>query len=345
MFSTKIIDWYLDNYRKLPWRETKDPYRIWLSEVILQQTRIDQGLPYYNKFVSHFPTVQALANAPEQAVLQLWEGLGYYSRARNLHFSAQFIVNELQGVFPKNYNDLLQLKGIGDYTAAAIASIAYSEAVPAIDGNVYRVLSRVFGVKDAYDTGAGRKIFKQLAQELLDKTQPDNYNQAVMEFGARVCTPKQPQCETCIFNSSCYALAHNSIASLPYKKGKTKVRKRYFNYFIFLDDANNTVIQQRTAKGIWQGLYEFPLFETDKKASNKKIKKYLKTNYRTEKALLYNVEAVVHKLSHQHLYTHFWIVKTKSKNSKSVAWNTLKNYPFPVLIRNFIKKFHPKKNY
>ena len=166
-----------------------------------------------------------------------------------------------------------------------------------------------------------------------------------MEFGARVCKPKQALCETCIFNGSCYALAHKSIASLPYKKGKTKVQKRYFNYFIFLDEANNTIIQQRTAKGIWQGLYEFPLFESDKKASIKTIKAYLKINYQVEKALLYNEEAIIHKLSHQHLYTHFWIVKTNSKLSKSIAWNTLNNYPFPVLIRNFIKKFHPNKNY
>ncbi len=343
MFHIKIINWYLDNYRKLPWRETKDPYKIWLSEVILQQTRIDQGLPYYNKFVAHFPTVYALAKAPEQRVLQLWEGLGYYSRARNLHFAAQYIVNDLNGVFPKNYTELLQLKGVGDYTAAAIASIAYREVVPAIDGNVYRVLSRVFGIKDAYDTGSGKKVFKALALELIDKKQPDNYNQAVMEFGARVCKPKQPLCDTCIFNNSCYALAQKSIASLPYKKGKTKVRKRFFNYFIFLDQAGNTRIEQRTAKGIWQGLYEFPLFETDKKSSIKIITAYLNKAYQTDKVVLYNDKPIIHKLSHQHLYTHFWIVEV-SNLSESIAWNTLENYPFPVLIRNFIKKFHPNKN-
>ncbi len=344
MFTKKIINWYLDNYRKLPWRETKNPYKIWLSEIILQQTRVAQGLPYYEKFTINFPTVEDLANAEEQTVLKLWEGLGYYSRARNLHFSAKYIVNELNGVFPNSYKTLLTLKGVGEYTAAAIASFAYKEQVAAIDGNVYRVLSRFFGIATAIDSGEGKKQFKELANKLIDSKNPDIFNQALMEFGATVCKPKLPLCDSCIFNNSCFALAHKKIQNLPYKKGKTKVRMRYFNYLVFLDNNKHTIIKQRQGKGIWQNLYEFPLFETNKTASEEDIKQHLIANYKEKNTVLYNENPIVHKLSHQHLYTHFWIVETTALIKKSIAWEGLKNYPFPVLIDNFLKKFNPNKN-
>jgi A/G-specific adenine glycosylase len=345
LFHKKITHWYLHNYRDLPWRNTKDPYKIWLSEIILQQTRVSQGMPYYERFVANYPTVQDLAQAPEQAILKLWEGLGYYSRARNLHFSAKYIATDLDGIFPKNYKDLLKLKGVGDYTAAAIASIAYKEAVPAIDGNVYRVLSRVFGIEEAIDSNEGKKIFKELSQELLDKKNPDTYNQAVMEFGATVCTPKLPKCESCIFNSSCYALANKKIKDLPFKKGKIKVRKRYFNYLVFLDENNNTIIVQRKGKGIWENLYQFPLFESEKASNEAAVLDYINNKTIVKSIQLYNEKALVHKLSHQHLYSHFWIIKTVVLAKKSITWKKLNDYPFPILIRNFIKNFHPKKNY
>jgi A/G-specific adenine glycosylase len=306
---------------------------------------VNQGLPYYEKFVKNYPTVQDLAQAPEQAVLKLWEGLGYYSRARNLHFSAKYIIADLDGVFPKNYKDLLNLKGVGDYTAAAIASFAYKEIVPAIDGNVYRVLSRVFGIEEAIDSGAGKKIFKELSIELLDKKNPDTYNQALMEFGATVCTPKLPKCESCVFNSSCYALANKKTKVLPFKKGKIKVRKRYFNYLVFLDENNNTIIAQRKGKGIWENLYQFPLFESEKESNEAEVLHYINDKGIIKSIQLYNEKALVHKLSHQHLYSHFWIIKTAVLTEKNITWETLNNYPFPILIRNFIKNFHPKKNY
>jgi len=339
-----MTTWYLYNYRELPWRNTKDPYKIWLSEIILQQTRVSQGLPYYEEFVKNFPTVQDLAQAPEQTVLKLWEGLGYYSRARNLHFSAKYILADLEGVFPKNYKDLLKLKGIGDYTAAAIASFAYQEIVPAIDGNVYRVLSRVFGVFEAIDSGEGKKIFKKLSEELIDKKNPDTYNQAVMEFGATVCTPKLPKCKSCIFNTSCYALANKKISALPFKKGKIKVRKRHFNYLVFLDENNNTLIEQRKGKGIWENLYQFPLFESETASDETAVLKHISDKVTINSIQLYNEKALAHKLSHQHLYSHFWIIKTSVLAKKSIAWTMLDNFPFPILIRNFIKKYRPNKN-
>jgi len=261
-FSNLLISWYLEHKRELPWRLTKDPYAIWLSEIILQQTKVAQGLPYYNAFISTFPSVNDLANAPEEKVLKLWQGLGYYSRARNLHYTANYISEDLKGVFPTNYNDLLKLKGVGDYTASAIASICYKEPSAVVDGNVYRVLARFFGISTPINSSQGIKAFKKLAQELLDVSQPGTYNQAVMEFGARHCKPRNPDCSSCIFNDKCVALQKNIVAELPVKLKKTTIKKCYFNYFIIQSEENTILLQQRTKKGIWQQLYEFPLIET-----------------------------------------------------------------------------------
>jgi len=209
-FSNQLIYWYLNNRRDLPWRKTTNPYHIWLSEIILQQTRVDQGMDYYLKFIQNFPTVNDLAIAPEEKVLKLWQGLGYYSRARNLHFSAKYIVNELNSVFPSTYNDIIKLKGVGDYTASAVSSICFNEPMAVVDGNVYRVLARYFGILTPINTSKGIKEFKKLAQQLLNKEDPATNNQAIMEFGARMCKPQNPDCNSCPLNDSCSALANNT---------------------------------------------------------------------------------------------------------------------------------------
>ena len=266
-FAKLLADWYLENKRSLPWRETNEPYRIWLSEIILQQTRVDQGKPYYLSFVKAFPKVEDLAQAEEVDVLKLWQGLGYYSRARNLHASAKYVASDLQGKFPSSYKDLLALKGVGDYTASAIASICYNEPVAVVDGNVFRVLSRIFGIDTPINSTEGVKQFKQLAQELLDKKDPANFNQGIMEFGATHCKPQNPLCDSCPFAAKCVAFNQNRISELPVKLKKQKVKNRYFNYLVFISEEGETILEQRRGKGIWEGLYEFPLVETSEEVA------------------------------------------------------------------------------
>ncbi|MBL4704506.1 MAG: A/G-specific adenine glycosylase, partial [Flavobacteriales bacterium] len=259
-FNSKIISWYTVHKRDLPWRKTKNPYKIWLSEIILQQTRIDQGTSYYLKFEAHYPTINDLANASEDEVLKDWQGLGYYSRARNLHGTAKHIVNELGGEFPNTYQEILKLKGVGDYTASAIASFCFGESEAVVDGNVYRVLSRYFGIETPIDSGKGKKEFKQLANQLICTENPSTFNQGIMEFGALQCKPKSPDCSQCPFQSSCVAYAKDKVGLLPIKEKKLKQRNRFFDYFLFLDNQQ-TILQQRTQKDIWQQLYEFPMIE------------------------------------------------------------------------------------
>jgi A/G-specific adenine glycosylase len=261
IFNTHIHHWYSNFKRDLPWRNTRDPYFIWLSEIILQQTRIDQGLSYYLKFTEEFPTISDLANATEDQVLKLWQGLGYYSRARNLHFTAKFITLQCYGKFPNKYHKLLLLKGIGEYTAAAIASISFNEEFPVVDGNVFRVLSRYFGIETPIDTPAGKRIFMNLATELIKGTDPGMHNQALMEFGALQCTPQKPNCLQCPLNEQCFAFLTNKTAELPVKQKKTRQRDRYFNYFVLFQD-DDTWLRKRTGKDIWQNLFEFPMIET-----------------------------------------------------------------------------------
>jgi len=261
IFNTHIHHWYSNFKRELPWRTTRDPYFIWLSEIIHQQTRIDQGLAYYLKFTEEFPTISELANATEDQVLKLWQGLGYYSRARNLHFTAKFITLQYYGKFPDKYHKLLLLKGIGEYTAAAIASICFNLEYPTIDGNVFRILSRYFGIDEPIDTSAGKKIFRDLATELIKGTDPGMHNQALMEFGALQCTPQKPNCLQCPLNSQCSAFLSNKTGELPVKLKKTKQRERYFNYFVLLD-GDHTWLRKRIGKDIWENLFEFPLIET-----------------------------------------------------------------------------------
>ena len=341
-FDKTLIYWYLKNKRDLPWRKTKSPYHIWLSEIMLQQTRVAQGLPYFIKFTEQFPTVQDLAKASETEVLKLWQGLGYYSRARNLHFTAKYVANELGGVFPKNYKGLKELKGVGDYTASAIASICYKEPTAVIDGNVYRVLSRYFGIDTPINSTKGIKEFKELGQSLINEKEPDTYNQAIMEFGALQCKPKSPNCDSCPFSGSCVALQKKIVDKLPVKEKKIKIKKRYFNFIVINTDKNETVIQERTSKGIWQNLYQFPLIETENLVDEKNLfeaEEFKSWFLQTINMKLFNKKEIIHKLSHQHLYTRFWIVETEAVQLETISWNKISSYPVPILIANFIDQY------
>ncbi|MFD2822785.1 A/G-specific adenine glycosylase [Lacinutrix iliipiscaria] len=345
MTITKTLtDWYSVNKRDLPWRRTKNPYHIWLSEIILQQTQVNQGLPYYEVFVSNYPTIFDLANAKESAVLKLWQGLGYYSRARNLHTTAQYIVKELSGRFPDNYKALLKLKGVGDYTASAIASICFDEVCAVVDGNVYRVLSRYFGVKTPINSSIGQKEFKALAQQLIDKNNPAEFNQAIMDFGSRQCKPKSPDCSVCPLQNDCQAYINNSIANLPVKVKKTRVSKKHFNFLVFISHDNKTILEKRTQRGIWQNLYQFPLVETQSSIKYNEMKSHLKTfpitNNGYDRLSLFNKEDIIHKLSHQHLHTKFWIVEIEHLPKQSILIEKIRDYPVPVLLSNFIEAFN-----
>jgi len=341
-FSNILIKWYLQNKRDLPWRKTTNPYHIWLSEIMLQQTRVVQGMPYFFAFTQEFPTVFDLSNASEEQVLKLWQGLGYYSRARNLHKTAQYVANELDGVFPDSFKDLLKLKGVGEYTAAAIASFSYNEAVPVVDGNVFRVLSRYFDIESDIALPATKKDFTELAQELMPKDNPAIFNQAIMEFGALQCVPKSPDCTVCVFNDSCAALQKKKVSVLPVKSKKLKVTNRFFNYLILEDALGNTLIQKRTAKGIWHNLYEFPLVETTEIAGFDIVSNAVQHDVFSTYTILGIEECseatVIHKLSHQHLHIQFWKVKIAETIKNGLNINDLKTFPFPVVIYNFIEK-------
>ena len=341
-FSNTLIYWYLQNNRELPWRKTQNPYFIWLSEIMLQQTRVAQGLSYYLKFTDTFPTVFDLAKADESTVLKMWQGLGYYSRARNLHHSAKHIANELNGAFPSTYNDIIKLKGIGDYTASAIASICFNEPTAVVDGNVYRVLSRYFGIKTPINSSAGIKEFKKIAQSLIDESQPGTFNQAIMDFGALHCKPQNPLCETCPFSDSCLALEKKLVKELPVKEKKIKIRKRYFNFLVVKTADNKTILKERKGKGIWQGLYQFPLIESEKNFNKEELISSEEFNHLFPEETtisLFNKKEIVHKLSHQHLYTQFWVVETKSSQEAKINWNEIEKFPVPILIANFIETY------
>ncbi|THD69552.1 A/G-specific adenine glycosylase [Robertkochia marina] len=341
-FYQHIINWYTDNKRDLPWRNTRNPYKIWLSEIMLQQTRVEQGLPYYNKFVNKFPTVHHLSAASEDLVMKMWQGLGYYSRARNLHATAKYISHELDGRFPDNYKDLKKLKGVGEYTAAAIASFSYDEPAPVVDGNVYRLLSRYFGVDLPINATEGIKYFKALAEEVMHTSDPATYNQAVMEFGARQCKPQNPDCEQCPLNSSCVALQEKKVASLPVKLKKGKIKKRYFNYLVPFN-STEIILEKRTGKDIWRDLYQFPLIETQGPANLDQI--IAQERFRSipgadpSKIWLYNQDDIVHKLSHQHIFTRFWIVNLEDELPGAVKKSRVKDYAMPVLLANFVHEF------
>jgi A/G-specific adenine glycosylase len=345
-FSNTLIYWYLQNRRELPWRKTKNPYFIWLSEIMLQQTRVAQGMAYYLKFTSTFPTVFDLAKADESTVLKMWQGLGYYSRARNLHFSAKLIANEFNGEFPSTFSEIIKLKGIGDYTASAIASICFDEPTAVVDGNVYRVLSRYFGIKTPINSSAGIKEFKLLAQSLIDKNKAGTFNQAIMDFGALHCKPQNPLCDTCPFSDSCLALEKKLTKELPVKEKKIKVRKRYFNFLVIKTKNDSTILSERKGKGIWQGLYQFPLIESEKTINKEELilsEDFINLFSSKTTLSLFNKKEIIHKLSHQHLYTQFWIIETKNSPEININWSEIEKYPVPILIANFLEAYQNKK--
>ena len=342
-FHSTLTNWYSVNKRNLPWRASKNPYNIWLSEIILQQTQIKQGQPYYEAFLANYPSVQALAGASETAVLNLWQGLGYYSRARNLHFTAKHITENLNGEFPKNYKSLLDLKGVGDYTASAIASICYEESVAVVDGNVYRVLARYFGIDTPINSTEGIKQFKTLGSEsLLPISNFGDYNQAIMEFGARQCKPQSPICGECPLSVNCKAYATGTIKLLPVKEKKIKVRKRYFNFLVIKTNDYKTILAERKGKGIWQGLYQFPLIESTETISEELLP-FLETSDKIKmpykNITLFNASDIIHKLSHRELHVKFWILKTGNAPENAIAWSDITSFPVPAVIERFINNF------
>lgn len=329
----------------MPWKGEKDAYRIWLSEIILQQTRVEQGLKYYNNFISTFPTIHQLANAPDEKVFKLWEGLGYYSRCRNLLVTARFISSEKKGKFPDTYDDIKSLKGIGPYTAAAISSFAFNLPHAVVDGNVFRVLARVFGVSMPIDSTAGKKYFTELANELLDKKQPGVYNQAIMDFGAVICKPIGPLCTDCVFNKTCFAFLNNKISQLPVKEKKITIRQRWFYYFI-IGNKDKAAIIQRTGKDIWQDLFEYPMIETEGEQDTKKVIAMAEKQGWLKKGD-YDIASISplykQQLSHQLIAGRFITIKLKRKPApvKDWQWVTdkeLSGYAFPRFITQYAGK-------
>lgn len=343
-FTKNLLKWHAANRRSMPWKETRDPYKIWLSEIILQQTRVTQGLPYYERITKKFPTVQALAHASEDEVLKLWEGLGYYTRARNMHRAAKQVLSEFEGTFPDTYESLLTLKGVGPYSAAAIASFAYDLPHAVVDGNVFRVLARYFGISEAVDDAEGKKSFSVLAQKLLDKNHPAEYNQAIMNFGAMVCKPANPGCAACIFNKDCFAFLHGATANFPVKGKKIVVKRRWFNYLV-MESGADVIIEKRTSKDIWKGLYQFPILETHTyQSENEFLDVWRQTAFfsKNNMSLKGISKMVEHKLTHQSISAQFFRVQVKDlQNPLPHGWlkvkrAALQEYGFPKLIVNYI---------
>lgn len=342
LFSIKILTWYKHNKRDLPWRGISDPYKVWISEIILQQTRIDQGISYYYNFIKRFPNIESLASATEDEVLKIWQGLGYYSRARNLFFGAKQILNNFNGIFPDQSKNLKKIKGIGEYTAAAISSIVYNEKIAAIDGNVYRVLSRCFGIETPIDTTEGQKQFKILANQLIDQKNPGDFNQAVMEFGALHCKPKNPDCTSCIFKNECQAFLTNTINVLPVKSKKTKQRNRYFNYLV-INHNNSLIFKKRTKNDIWKNLFDFPLIETTKKTSIEKLSKSTQWNkmFNSQEISLNKVsKEYLHILTHQRIYVRFIHISLKSEKILPSDFISIdKKNTFELAVPKIIEKY------
>jgi A/G-specific adenine glycosylase len=339
-FSNRLITWYKNNKRDLPWRNTSDPYQIWLSEIILQQTRVNQGLPYFNKFVSQYPTVYDLAKAPEDEVMRLWQGLGYYSRARNLHECAKLVVKEYDGKFPESYQELQKLKGVGKYTAAAIASFAFGQSVPVVDGNVFRVLARYFDIADDIAQPKSFNTFFNIAKEVIPEEDASTFNQAIMELGATICTPKKFDCENCPLSQACIARIEHKQSELPIKKKKIKIKNRYLYYLIW-QNSGKLAMKKRGPNDIWQGLFDFDLIETNISLSIEEV--FEKVNEKYSNAEVVEIsEPIKHILSHQRLQAVF--VELKSFNENILEDRNLKYYtrqeveelPKPRLIENYL---------
>ncbi len=352
MFSERLLSWYDEHRRELPWRKKEDPYVVWVSEIILQQTRIDQGMAYFHRFLDVFPDIYELAAAHEEAVLRVWQGLGYYSRARNMHHTAKTIVEKHGGEFPATSCELVKLKGIGPYTAAAISSIVHNEAVPVLDGNVYRLLARLFAVKDNIDTANGKKVFRELAEKIISTSRPGDFNQAMMDFGSLVCRPVNPFCEACIFNGECMAFKQKQVQQYPVRNTKRKVRHRFFNYFLFETNEPGEMkvffARQRKDDDIWKHMYELPLLETDQATTVHEVfvlpwwKKFFSGHTG------YSVSGLVsekkHQLSHQLIHARLFsvtvntpLIKEKlNKEFLAVDAKTFEAMPKPRLLERLL---------
>lgn len=315
--SYQLAQWYDANHRQMPWRKTKDAYTIWLSEIILQQTQVIQGTPYFEKFINEIPTLKNLAESSEDKVLKLWQGLGYYSRARNLLQTAKHIHFELNGVFPENYNDLLKLKGVGEYTAAAIASIAYDEPVAVVDGNVIRVISRLFKINEPANTSKGIKIIKELANQVLDKNHPATHNQAMMELGSLVCRPQNPNCTNCPLEAFCLSRKDNTMLSYPLKSKKTVSKKLFFNFVVPLLANDKTLITKRTANAIWKNMYTFPLYEMEGESNENDFFQVIKNDFGDFE--LFDILVLKHILSHRVIAATFYLVALKNETHHNVS--------------------------
>lgn len=343
-FCNALTIWYKKNGRNLPWRDTANPYYIWISEIILQQTRVDQGKAYYERIISHFPDVVSLAGAQEAEVLKLWQGLGYYSRARNLHFAAKQIVDLYDGIFPKKYEDIIRLKGIGDYTAAAISSIAFGLPNAVVDGNVYRVLSRLYGVLTPIDSQRGKKQFAEIAQQLIKGQDPGIFNQAMMEFGALQCLPRNPDCGNCPLSSECFAYRHQQIDKLPVKSKKKIQKNRYLNYLV-IKTNDNYYLEKRGSGDIWENLYQFPLLETSHSETEEQIiqseiwQEIFEGNSITIESVSH---LIIHQLTHQKLHIRFWEITAEKQIQHNAAvlipGDDISKYPVPKPIENYLSK-------
>ena len=345
-FASTLLEWHSTIDRNLPWKATRDPYKIWLSEIILQQTRVAQGTPYYLRFVEAFPSITDLANADEATVMKLWQGLGYYSRARNLHHAAKTVRDQYEGAFPEDYDKILALKGVGKYTAAAVASFAFDLEYPVVDGNVIRVISRYFGITDAVDTTQTIKHINLLAEKLIKGSDPASYNQAIMDFGALMCTPKNPNCLECPFKNECIAYASGQVDSIPFKTKKIKKKNRFLHYFYIIDDQGRVTVNHRNGNDIWKSLYDFPGMEnSDKKPlENSEILAYL------EEEIGQNVYDITqptkvykHVLTHQNIFGQFYIINCKKlRNDLSkfriTTSEEFERLAFPVLITRFLEE-------
>ncbi|MEE9438446.1 MAG: A/G-specific adenine glycosylase [Saprospiraceae bacterium] len=340
-----LLNWHKDINRNLPWKVDSTPYKIWLSEIILQQTRVAQGMPYYLKFIKIYPTIIDLANAPQNDILLLWQGLGYYSRARNMHHAAITVRDDFGGIFPTTYNDVLMLKGVGDYTASAIMSFAYGKPYAVVDGNVIRVVSRYFGISEAVDVAQGKAKIKSIASKLIENVDPAKYNQAIMDFGALQCTPKSPNCGNCPLSNQCQAHLNEVVNKIPYKSKKIKKVKRYLHYFnIRWDD--NMIVQQRT-EGIWKGLYELPCIEnkSDCELTQLQVEDYIKSNYNFLPIKIIMRHQVKHILTHQTLNIRFYQIVVPTIDSilehqRIINAKDICDYPLPIVISKFLNSVH-----
>ena len=346
----KLLEWYDTNKRDLPWRRTSDPYKIWLSEIILQQTRVGQGLNYYHEFIRRFPTISHLAAADEDMVLKVWQGLGYYSRARNLHHAAKTVVNEYGGQFPESYDEIIKLKGVGPYTAAAVASIVFNEPRPVMDGNVMRVVSRWFAISEPVDSAKGREQIQIALDQLIDHARPGLFNQAMMEFGATWCKPGKPDCANCVFKENCLAFRHRLVEELPRKKPKQKMRDRFFNYFFIRfgrGEQQFTLLKKRSGNDIWKGLYEFLLLETETEETTEKLTAHplLDKIRGNNQAVIRKIsKTYIHQLTHQRIHAKFVDVEIQDGSLSlpeaylEIPLSEIHNYPVSRLVNKFLQE-------